>query len=758
MVAGKTTRKKREIEGVAIDTANNSEPMLDDRVSTPPPDEPQKEGKRTKARKAPADSATMAAEARNHPDTGRHRTRPGRQHPQGATPDDHGVNFSIFSERATYVELLLFDEHDDLEPFQVIPLNSAENKTFHFWHVYVKGLKPGAHYAYRVSGPQEVHNYGDRFSYHKVIIDPYARGNTDALWDRGKACGPDDNLATSMRSVVIDMRDYDWEGDQPLNRTMNDTIIYEMHVGGFTKSPTAGVNNPGTYTGLIEKIGYLQELGITAIELLPVHDFDQKEVLRLSPSDGKPLYNYWGSPHEGQHVNEFRDMVKALHCAGIEVILDVVYNHTSEGNHQGPTINFKGMDNSVYYHLVRDDRQYYMDWSGCGNTVKANHPIVEKFIVDSLEFWVREMHVDGFRFDEAVILTRDEKDGTPMLHPPVIWNIELSETLADTKVIAECWDAAGLNEIGFFPGYRWGEWNGLFRDRIRRFVRGDAGGTPCGDHQINLIGGVATVLAGSADIFQGSGQSPVNSVNFIACHDGFTLYDLVAYNGKHNEANGENNRDGIDENLSWNCGAEGETDNPWVMALRKQQIKNFASILMVAQGVPMFLYGDEVLRTQYGNNNAYCQDNELSWFDWNLVEKNQDMFRFWKHIIAFRKEHPILRRARFFTGERNARSLSDIAWHGTQVYNPGWYDPEARALAFTMGGEGDEADLYVMMNMFWDELTFEVLPIQGRRWMRVVDTALPSPQDIVEAGQEDTEIVGNYRLKGRSVVILISKD
>ena len=691
----------------------------------------------------------------------RYDTDYGHPHPLGAVPDENGVNFSIFSERATDVVLLLFDEHDSLEPFQVIRLDAKCNKIFHFWHVYVKDLKPGAHYAYRIGGPDDLHGTGDRFNMSKILLDPYSRGNTNTLWNRGAACTIEDNIHQSMRSIVVDTRDYDWEGDKPLNRKMKDTIIYEMHVGGFTKSPTAGVAHPSTYAGIIEKIPYLKELGITAVELLPVMDFDDKEILRLSPIDGTPLVNYWGystvgffaphngfcvSPEDGLHIAEFQDMVKALHKAGIEVILDIVFNHTTEGNHEGPVISFKGIDNSTYYHLVPEAKCYYMDYSGCGNTVKANHPIVEKFIVDSLEFWVKEMHVDGFRFDEAVILCRDEMTGRPMIRPPVIWNIELSEALADTKVIAEAWDAAGLYEVGFFPGYRWGEWNGKYRDHIRKFIKGDAG----------EISGVATVMAGSADIFEASGELPINSINFVACHDGFTLNDLVSYNEKHNEANGEGNRDGIDENLSWNCGVEGPTDDPNIMALRHRQIKNFFATLMLSVGVPMFCAGDEICRTQQGNNNAYCQDNALNWFNWEEVEPNKEMFRFFQKMIAVRKSYGTLRRDRFFSGEANERGIKDITWHGCAMNSPEWNDPECRVLAYTMGGFDGEPDFHVMMNMHWEPQSFDVPPLQGRGWARIVDTALPSPEDIVDA-VDASEVVGNYLVTEHSITVLISQ-
>ncbi len=713
--------------------------------------------RKTKTKAAPETTTETA------PKTTVYETEAGRSHPLGATPDAKGVNFSLFSDAAESVELLIFESHDSLQPVQTIHLDKIKNKSFHFWHVYVPGLNVGAHYAYRVSGPHEVHTRGDRYNHNKVLVDPYARGNTDELWDRGAGCNWDDNIATSMRSVVIDVSGYDWEGDTPINRPMEETIIYEMHVAGFTKSPTSGVEGvkAGTFSGLIDKIPYLQKLGITAVELLPVFDFDSKENVRVL-DDGTRLCNYWGystvgffaphssycmSPHMGQHVNEFRDMVKAFHRANIEVILDVVYNHTSEGNEDGPTISFKGFGNSTYYILSSEDREFYMNYTGCGNTFNANHPIGEKFIVDSLEFWVREMHVDGFRFDEAVILTRDE-NGAPMAKPPVIWQIELSETLADSKVIAECWDAAGDNQLGHFPGYRWGEWNGYYRDAIRRFVKGDGG----------MIGKVADVISGSAALFKYDCELPVNSINFVTCHDGFTLNDMVSYNSKHNDANGEGNRDGNDENLSWNCGVEGETDDAGVEVLRDQQVKNFASLLMLSQGVPMICGGDEVRRTQGGNNNAYCHDDEISWFDWDLVEKHAGVYRFFSNIIEFRKNHPILRRANYFTGQLNERNLADISWHGCALNSPGWDDPESRVLAFTLGGFGTDPDMHIMMNMHWEPLAFDLPRVAARNWHRSIDTSLLSPEDICEQGLETPIEGGNYIVNARSIVVLVSKD
>lgn len=692
------------------------------------------------------------------PATNIYRTFPGIPHPQGATVQANGVNFSIFSEGASGIELLLFNEYDDLDPVQVINLDPQVNKTFHFWHVFVEGLKPGIHYAYRVDGLYDP-SQGYRFNRNKVIIDPYSKGNHKSLWKRGDACGFDDNLATSLRCVVVDTQAYDWEGDRPLNRPMSESIIYEMHVGGFTRSATSGVRDPGTFSGVIEKIPYLKELGVTAVELLPIFEFDDTEVLRTV--NEQPLTNYWGystmsyfaphptfcvDPESGQHVREFRDMVKALHKADIEVILDVVFNHTDEGNHQGPTFCFKALDNQIYYYLVPDQEEFYYDYTGCGNTFNCNHPVAEKFILDCLRYWVQEMHVDGFRFDEGSVLSRGE-DGRPLEHPPVVWAIELDETLADSKVIAEAWDAAGLYQIGYFPGYRWAEWNGKYRDAIRRFVKGDPG----------IIGDVAARITGSADLYQWRGHSPINSVNFITAHDGFTLYDLVAYNEKHNDANGEGNRDGINDNLSWNCGVEGETEDHGVQDLRQRQIKNFATLLLISNGVPMLVMGDEVGRTQKGNNNAYCQDNDISWFDWSLVDKNQDLFRFWKLMIAHRLHYIALHRPRYFNGSINERGLADITWHSAQLNQPNWMDPEAHVLAFTLGGFEGQSDVHIMLNMYWDPLSFQLPDIPERRWYRVADTAQSSPNDIAKIGEEVLIEDPCYLVTGRSVVILVSK-
>ena len=680
----------------------------------------------------------------------------GSPHPLGATPSALGVNFSIASSNATGVELLLFSAHDSLEPFQTIRFDPYLNKTFHLWHAFVRGLKPSVHYAYRVDGPDAA---GQRFNKNKVLIDPYSHGNSDSLWDRGSSCTPEDNLRTSMRSVVIDPSSYDWEGDRPLNRPLAESVIYEAHVRGFTQSPTSRARNPGTFAGLIEKIPYLKDLGITAVELLPVFDFDETDVLRVV--DGKPLHNFWGystigyfapqsfyclEPELGGHLREFRDLVKAMHKAGIEVILDVVFNHTDEGNHQGPLYCFKGIDNRSYYLLVPSAPQYYMDFSGCGNTLNCNHPLSQKLIIDCLRYWVREYHVDGFRFDEGSILSRGE-DGAPAIHPPLVWQIELDEDLADTKLIAEAWDAAGLYQIGHFPGDRWAEWNGRYRDDVRRFVKGEPG----------MVGAIASRLGGSPDIYQERGGSPLNTLNFVTCHDGFTLNDLVSYNQKHNEANGESNRDGINDNLSWNCGVEGDSDDANIDWLRDRQVRNFLAVLLVSRGVPMFVAGDEVRRSQKGNNNAYCQDNEISWFDWTLVDKHSDLLRFCRNMIHFRKMHPAVRRDQFFNGSLNDHGLKDVSWHGTKLNSPGWDDPDARALAMPLAGFDGDSDVHVIFNMFWGSLEFELPIVPGRRWCVAVDTAQPSPHDIADPGSEPDVFENMHLVQGRSVVILVNR-
>ena len=680
---------------------------------------------------------------------------PGSPHPFGARPAPGGVNFSLFSQEATEVVLLLFDRDGSPEPVQEIRLDPYLHKTFHIWHIFIRELPAWYHYAFRIDGPIDT-STGHRFNPNKVLIDPYARAISKTLWSRPAACTPADNLATSMRGIVLDTSVYDWEGDQQLKRPLTDSIIYEMHAGGFTKSPSSQVAHPGTFAGVVEKIPYFQELGVTAVELLPVFEFDETEG-SLDPQ-GNRLTNYWGyntvnffgphsgycvSPATGAHVNEFRDMVKALHKAGIEVILDVVFNHTSEGDQLGPTFSFRGIDNRTYYILDPTNRSVYQNFSGVGNTFNANHPLCQKFILDCLRYYVGELHVDGFRFDEGSILSRGE-DGAPLEHPPVVWQVELDDALSDTKMIAEAWDAAGLYQVGHFPGDRWSEWNGRYRDDVRRFVRGEAG----------LTSSIASRIGGSSDIYQARDQTPQNSINFITCHDGFTMNDLVSYDRKHNEANGESNRDGNDNNMSWNCGVEGETTDPSIEALRERQIRNFATILMLSRGVPMILAGDEVRRTQQGNNNAYNQDNAVGWFDWSLNSKNQGMLRFWRLLINLRRHHSSLRHPYFYNGEVNERGVSDISWHGTLLNAPGFDDPNARALAFTIAGFGGEPDLHVMMNMYWEPLDFQVPGDPERAWRLALDTLQPSPNDIFEPGQRPDFPHQTCTVQPHSIVML----
>ena len=689
-------------------------------------------------------------------------TAEGEPYPLGATVLSGGVNFSLFSQRATSVELLLFERFDDAEPFQTIVLNPHRHRTFHYWHVYVQGLREGQIYAYRVEGPHDV-SQGSRFNHTKVLIDPYSRGVVYGKnWSRSDAIGDIDNTRSAMKSLAVDALRYHWESVATPGYKLSESIIYETHVRGFTRHSSSGVKYPGTYDGLIEKIPYLKDLGITTVELLPIHEFDFSETVFKNPATAENLTNYWGynticffAPHRRYYIADwenmeyltgFRDMVKALHRAGIELILDVVFNHTCEGDETGPTISFRGIENSVYYILDPANRAHYMNYSGCGNTMNCNHPLVRRMILDSLRYWVDVMHIDGFRFDLASILSRDE-DGNPMKSPPLLWEIESDPVLQKTKIIAEAWDAAGLYQVGRFPGERWAEWNGQYRDDVRRFLRGDPG----------MAGVVASRIAGSADLYQHLGREPYQSINFITCHDGFTLNDLFSYNEKHNNANGEENRDGTNDNHSWNHGVEGPTMNPDIELLRRRQIKNAAAILLLSQGTPMILGGDEMRRTQQGNNNAYCQDNEISWYDWRLLEKEQETFRFFKLMIAFRKAHPVLRRSEYFWGEKDNRGWSEITWHGVQLYQPDW-SGNSRTLSFTLSGMNQDNDIHVILNQWSEPLSF-ALPAPGGdlRWHRCVDTSLASPFDIAEAGSETPVVDLSYTAGPRSVVLLISK-
>jgi glycogen operon protein len=683
--------------------------------------------------------------------------RPGSRSPPGATLAADGINFSIFSRYATCVELLLYEAADSPRPFQVIRLDQESNHTHMMWHVFVEGLGPGAHYAWRLDGPSDTEQTGRCFNPRKELVDPWARGVTDALWDRRRASDPADAGPCGIRSVVCDLS-FDWSGERPIARTLEGAVIYELHVGGFTRHPSSGVAAPGTFSALAEKIPYLQELGITHVELLPVMAFDVQSVPAAVAARG--LENYWGynthsfwsphpgycvAPHLGHQVAEFKHLVRALHGAGIGVILDVVFNHTAEGDGHGPWINFRGTSNEILYHLDPLDRRRYLDFTGCGNTINCNHPQVTSFIVHCLEYWVEEMHVDGFRFDLASVFTRGDV-GAVLPNPPLPWNIELSRTLTDLPLIAEAWDAAGLYQVGAFPGFTWAEWNGAYRDVIRRFVRGDPG----------IVAAVANRIAGSSDLYAHDGRSPSASINFITCHDGFTLIDLVSYNGKHNEANGEDNRDGSDENLSWNCGAEGPSTDAAIVTLRRRQAKNFLTLLMLSRGVPMLRGGDEVLRTQQGNNNPYCQNNDSSWFDWSHLESQREMLQFTRGMIAFRRRHASLTADRFYEGRLvPERGIPDITWHGTQLGQPPWSDATARVLALTVAGiENDEPDLHAMLNMSTDAVEFALPEYNGRAWHLAVNTAQGPPNDLIEPARQVPLATRSYRVPARSIVVL----
>jgi glycogen operon protein len=651
------------------------------------------------------------------------------------------------------VELLLYAAEDSPEPFQVIALAPEQNRSFFYWHVLVEKLPLHTCYTWRADGPPDTQHTGRMCDPGTELLDPGAQAVSDRMWKRPLPGEERDTGHATYRAIITEPVA---AFDHPNARGLDGAIIYELHVGGFTRHPSSGVEHPGTFAGLIEKIPYLQELGVTHLELMPVMAFDEQDVPPAVRARG--LCNYWGysthsfySPHPrycvepARAAHEFRALVAALHEAGIGVLIDVVFNHTAEGGASGPVINFKGLANDIFYHLEPEDSRRYRDYTGCGNTVNCNHPQVCALIVRCLEYWVQYLGVDGFRFDLASVFARDPR-GELMADPPLPWAIESSRALSQAPLIAEAWDAAGLYQVGAFPGMTWAEWNGRYRDVIRRFVRGDPG----------LVGQVATCVAGSADLYADDGRMPANSINFVTCHDGFTLRDLVSYDSKHNEANGEENRDGSNDNLSWNCGAEGETDDPEALALRRRQARNFFAILLLSQGVPMILAGDEVLRTQEGNNNAYCQDNELSWMDWRLAPEASDMLRFVREMIALRKRHPGLRRRRFLTGCASAgRQYPDVAWHGERLDEPAWHDGSARLLAFTLAGEEDgEQLLHIILNMDDCVRTVALPSVEGRRWRRIVDTALPAPQDILSLEKEAVVESERCRVQARSVVVL----
>lgn len=649
--------------------------------------------------------------------------------PYGALIHDRGVQFVVFSRSATAMRLLLYDHVDDREPAEIISFDQDTDRWGDIWSVFVPGVGPGQLYHLQADGPYDP-QHGLLFDGRARLIDPYAK----ALAGRFQPTDGDDILRPP-KCVVID--DYfDWEGDRHLRRDLSETVIYEMHVRGFTQSPTSNVHHRGTYLGVIEKIPYLKSLGVTAVELMPVHEFPILDIFGRRPS----RVNYWGydplaffAPHRGYaagtepgcQVLEFKQMVKALHQAGIEVILDVVFNHTCEGNEYGPTLSFKGLENNVYY-MLENGGSRYRNYSGCGNTVNGNHPIVREMIFHCLRHWVHNYHIDGFRFDLASILSRD-RQGHLMPNPPLVESIAEDPQLADTKIIAEAWDAAGAYQVGSFGNLRWAEWNGRYRDDVRRYWRGDPG----------MLGSFATRLAGSSDLYESGGRRPYHSINFITSHDGFTLNDLVSYNEKHNGANGEENRDGDNNNFSYNYGVEGPTRRKGIERIRHRQIKNYLATLLLSQGVPMILAGDECRRTQQGNNNAYCQDNEISWFDWSLVEQHAELVRFCRLVIGFRRRQPTVRRKNFLQGKPvDEMGLLDVNWYsalGTAVDWGG--DPGLICLLTAAGIEenGDESarDVLLLFNASAETRPFIVPPVaKGVQWRLFIDTAAESPDDI----------------------------
>jgi isoamylase len=692
--------------------------------------------------------------------------RAGSPLPLGPQRRGAGVNFAIFSRDASRVRLELFDHPEDALPARVIDLDPDRNRTGDVWHVWVEGIGPGQLYAYRVDGPYEP-GEGHRFNFNRLLLDPFATAISRLpAWDFALARGyepsaADQDLAfskldnsSSMPKCVFVNEHFEWNGDKPPKHPWSKTVIYETHVRGFTIHPSSGVTHPGTYRGLMEKIPYFKELGVTAVELLPVQEFNETSITRNNPQTGQPLRNYWGydpvvffAPKAsyssagglGQQKLEFKEMVRAFHNAGIEVILDVVFNHTAEGDQLGPTLCFRGIDNAIFYTLASDKR-FYMDFTGTGNTVNANHPVVRDLILAALRYWMVEMHVDGFRFDLASVLGRDGT-GKLLANAPLLERIAEDPILRDVKIIAEAWDAAGAYEVGSFSERRWAEWNGRYRDDVRRFWRGDDG----------MLGLFASRICGSSDIYTNSGKGPEGSINFVTCHDGFTLNDLVSYRTKHNEANGENNHDGTDTNFSENYGVEGETKDAVIESMRKTQIKNFLLTLLISRGVPMLLGGDEFRRTQGGNNNAYCQDDETSWYDWSYLEQHREIFHFTLGMIAFRRAHPILSKEQFYKD-------TEIQWFGSQGGLPNWTDPKVKQFACLIH-EDEYHALCLMFNADADAIDFNIPPaLPGTQWHLSIDTSRETPHDLFAAGEEP--LMGDsqtYHLNPRSSVILLAR-
>jgi len=715
---------------------------------------------------------------------------PGNPDPLGPTITDDGINFAFHSARATRLELLLFDNIADRRPSQVIPLSPQTNRTGDIWHIFVEGLSNLTLYNIRADGPYNPASNGTRFNVAKTLIDPYCRAVTGGFdWLNGDALGYDnsdpndperhlrpstvENISGAARCVAYRSM-FDWEGDRHPDIPIEESIIYEVNVRGFTRHHSSQSDFGGSFRGFIEKINHLKDLGITAVELMPVMEFDSFDGPFFDPFTRERLANAWGyntvaffAPEShysyfgkvGEQVDEFKMLVRELHRNGIEVILDVVFNHSREGNHYGPTVSFKGLDNDVYY-MLSEKPQFYNDFTGCGNTLNCNHPVVRKLILDCLRYWVTEMHVDGFRFDLAAVFAIDvdqqEKGKTP-----IIQEIESDPALSRIKLIAEPWSIRQYR-LGSFSDRRWAEWNGRFRDTVRRFVKGDAG----------VTAELASRVAGSYDLFAPtpeSERSPFHSINFVTCHDGFTLNDLVSYNEKHNERNGEENRDGSNDNFSWNCGVEGPVEKADVPEerkreidlLRRQQIKNFLTILFLSQGTPMLLYGDEIRRTAEGDNNTVYQDNSLNWINWEDTKRHREILRFTQLIIAFRKRHQILRRWRYLTAEETETPiLRNITWHGVKASQPD-FSEGARFIAWVLEAfqtdERGDVPIYVGCNAFWEPLKVELPDVEGKRWYRVVDTSLPADEDIVPDEQAAFLPEIEYTIRPRSSIVLIAQ-
>ena len=694
---------------------------------------------------------------------GKFRLRVGKPMPFGATIVPGGVNFSVYSRYATSCKLVLFNKHEP-KPFAVIPFRD-EYRIGNVFSMVVFDLDyDSVEYGYYMDGPFDPKE-GHRYDKTKILMDPYAKniGGRDVWGEKPNW----DNVYQHRARICFD--DFDWANDHPLETPVEDLVIYEMHVRGFTRHESSGVKHPGTFAGIREKIPYLKKLGVNCVELMPIHEFDEFENSRTSPTTGKTLLNYWGYSNVGffapkagfaatgkygMQVDELKTLIRDLHDNGMEVILDVVFNHTAEGNEHGPYISYRGIDNKSYYILTPEG--YYYNFSGCGNTLNCNNPIVRSMILDCLRYWVADYHVDGFRFDLASILGRDQ-NGAPMSSPPLLESLAFDPVLGKCKLIAEAWDAGGLYQVGSFPAWgRWAEWNGKYRDDIRKFVKGEPG----------VVGVMSQRLQGSPDLYRSAGRGACASINFITAHDGFTLYDLVAYDGKHNEANGENNSDGGNDNYSWNCGWEGPSTDPAVNKLRIKQMKNLVTLLMVSQGTPMILAGDEFGKTQGGNNNAYCQDNEISWIDWTLLEKNKELFEYFRKMIAFRMAHPVLRsRSHFQNTDYKGSGFADITWHGTTAWYADWSD-SSRCLAFMLcgahakGGTVDDNSVYVAMNTHWEMHGFELPKLSKKTaWHVFANTDAPAGQEIWEPGKELRLSNQKEFLVGpRSVVVLTARD